>query len=226
MCFDTEKPSTTKGGRTRSASVLLEFAGYTGRARSVHQCLRVLFSSWLSVVGGCRVRRSTAQAPSGPLVVFNAGSLAQPFRELLRAFRAKHPDVVPAQENSGSLEAARKLTELGKIPDVLGVADYGVIPTLLVPAHATWYATFARNAMVLAYADGPPARRRSTARTGGRCCCGPGCAPAAPTRRSIPTAIGRSWCFSWPSGTTAAGPGRPARRARCRRGTCVPRRPI
>jgi molybdate/tungstate transport system substrate-binding protein len=86
-------------------------------------------------------------------VVFNAGSLAKPFNDLLRAFKAKHPDVVPAQENSGSLEAARKLTELGKIPDVIGVADYGVIPKLLIPQHATWYATFARNSMVLIYND-------------------------------------------------------------------------
>jgi molybdate/tungstate transport system substrate-binding protein len=97
-------------------------------------------------------RAGRAQEPAGPLVVFNAGSLAQPFRQLLRAFQTRHPDVVPAQENSGSVEAARKLTELGKIPDVLGVADYNVIPKLLVPAHASWYVSFARNAMVLAYA--------------------------------------------------------------------------
>jgi molybdate/tungstate transport system substrate-binding protein len=93
------------------------------------------------------------QAPGGPLVVFNAGSLAKPFNELLRAFKAKYRDVVPAQENSGSLEAARKLTDLGKIPDVIGVADYGIIPKLLIPKHATWYTTFARNSMVLIYTD-------------------------------------------------------------------------
>jgi molybdate/tungstate transport system substrate-binding protein len=91
------------------------------------------------------------QAPGGQLIVFNAGSLGKPFSELLRAFKAKFPDVVPAQENSGSLEAARKLTDLGKTPDVIGVADYGVIPKLLIPKHATWYATFARNSMVLIY---------------------------------------------------------------------------
>jgi len=89
----------------------------------------------------------------GPLLVFNAGSLARPFSDLLKAFKDAHPDVVPAQENSGSLEAARKLTDLGKIPDVIGVADYGVIAKLLIPHHATWYATFARNAMVLIYTD-------------------------------------------------------------------------
>jgi molybdate/tungstate transport system substrate-binding protein len=95
-----------------------------------------------------------AEKVAGPLVVFNAGSLAKPFNDLLKAFVAAHPEVEPAQENSGSLEAARKLTELGKIPDVLAVADYGVIPKLLIPSHATWYLTFATNSMVLTYTDG------------------------------------------------------------------------
>ncbi len=93
-----------------------------------------------------------AQAPlTGDLVVFNAGSLGLPFRNLLQAFKKENPGVRTAQESSGSLEAARKITELGKTPDVLGVADYAIIPKLLVPAHADWYATFATNALVLAY---------------------------------------------------------------------------
>jgi molybdate/tungstate transport system substrate-binding protein len=95
----------------------------------------------------------TQTPPEGPLVVFNAGSLAKPFNDLLQAFKRRHPEIEPAQENSGSLEAARKLTELGKIPDVIGVADYNVISKILIPEHAGWYATFARNAMVLIYTD-------------------------------------------------------------------------
>ena len=91
--------------------------------------------------------------PAGELIIFNAGSLAKPFSDLLGAFKSKYPDVVSAQENSGSLEAARKITDLGKVPDVIGVADYGIIPKLLIPKHASWYATFARNAMVLTYSD-------------------------------------------------------------------------
>ena len=94
-----------------------------------------------------------AQQRDGPLVVFNAGSLGLPFRELLAAFQRLHPSVQPMQESSGSVEAARKLTELGKIPDIIAVADYGVIAKLLMPAHASWYVTFATNAMVLAYTD-------------------------------------------------------------------------
>lgn len=90
---------------------------------------------------------------SGELTVFNAGSLAFPIRELLSEFAKEHPGVAPRQESSGSLEAARKLTELGKIPDVLAVADHNVITKLLVPRYATWHVTFASNAMVLAYSD-------------------------------------------------------------------------
>jgi molybdate/tungstate transport system substrate-binding protein len=102
---------------------------------------------------GYPARAWPQDSPRGSLVVFNAGSLAKPFSDLLKAFKAAHPGVVAAQENSGSLEAARKLTDLGKIPDVIGVADYGVISKLLIPDQATWYATFARNAMVLIYTD-------------------------------------------------------------------------
>lgn len=89
----------------------------------------------------------------GPLVVFNAGSLAPAFRDLLREFAARTPGLATGQESSGSLEAARKLTELGKIPDVLAVADYNVITKLLVPGYAAGYTPFATNAMVLAYTD-------------------------------------------------------------------------
>src|ERR1043166_10154726 len=98
------------------------------------------------------------RAGARPLLIFNAGSLAYPIRELLTAFNHQHPEVHAMQESSGSLEAARKLTELGKIPDVLAVADYGVIAKLLMPARTTWYVTFASNAMVLAY--GERSRRR------------------------------------------------------------------
>lgn len=108
----------------------------------------------LLLLVGVAARPSAAQTrATGPLVVFNAGSLAKPFSDLLRAFKEKNPDVLPAQESSGSLEAARKLTDLGKIPDVIGVADYGVISQLLIPAHAGWYANFARNAMVLIHTE-------------------------------------------------------------------------
>ena len=89
---------------------------------------------------------------SGPLVAFNAGSLARPLRAALDTF-ALRAGVRVSQENAGSLESARKLTELGKIPDVIAVADYEVFPQVLMPDHVTWYVLFARNRMVVAYGD-------------------------------------------------------------------------
>jgi len=91
-------------------------------------------------------------SPPATLTVFNAGSLARPMRAALDSF-ARRERVTVAQESAGSLESARKLTELGKIPDVLALADEEVFPQLLVPEHARWYAGFARNRMVLAYTD-------------------------------------------------------------------------
>ena len=91
-----------------------------------------------------------ASASAGPLVVFNAGSLARPLRAALDSF-ARRDGIAIEQESAGSLETARKLTELGKRPDIVALADADVFPQLLVPEHVAWYVRFARNRMVVAY---------------------------------------------------------------------------
>jgi len=88
----------------------------------------------------------------GPLVVFNAGSLARPIRAALDTF-ARREGVAIAQESAGSLESARKLTELGSIPDLIALADAEVFPRYLMPAFLDEYVEFARNRMVIAYTD-------------------------------------------------------------------------
>lgn len=85
------------------------------------------------------------------LIIFNAGALTAPIADLLHEFTRRYPKVVPQQESSGSLDAARKITELGKPCDILAVADYQVIPSLLIPQYADWYGLFARDQMVLIY---------------------------------------------------------------------------
>ncbi|HEY7876810.1 MAG TPA: extracellular solute-binding protein [Gemmatimonadaceae bacterium] len=84
------------------------------------------------------------------LVVFNAGSLGPPLRAALDSF-ALGEHIQIEQENAGSLASARKLTDLHRIPDVLGVADYEVFPHVLMPKWVHWYLAFARNRMVIAY---------------------------------------------------------------------------
>lgn len=119
------------------------------------------------VLLGCAGRDDKKEAPptdaSGDhsLVVFNAGSLAGPLRTALDSF-ARRNAVEVRQENAGSVEVARKLTELHQIPDLVAVADYDVIPRYLMPEYATWYAQFARNRMVLAYTDRSRGAREMT----------------------------------------------------------------
>ena len=88
----------------------------------------------------------------GPLVVYTAGSLARPMRAALDSFSARTGTRYEL-ESAGSLETARKLTELGKIPDIIALADEDVFPKVLVPAQATWYVRFAENRIILAYTD-------------------------------------------------------------------------
>lgn len=93
-----------------------------------------------------------AAAGEGPLVVYTAGSLARPMRAALDSFSAA-TGVAYQLESAGSLETARKLTELGKIPDVVALADEDVFPKVLMPSQASWYVRFAENRIVLAYTD-------------------------------------------------------------------------
>ena len=94
-----------------------------------------------------RAARGVAGA-EGILVVFNAGSLAHPLRVALDSF-ARREGITLAQESAGSLETARKITELQRIPDIVALADEEIFPRLLMPAHVGWYARFARNRLVL-----------------------------------------------------------------------------
>jgi molybdate/tungstate transport system substrate-binding protein len=90
------------------------------------------------------------RAQDNPLVAFNAGSLAVPLRAALDSFAAREHATIQ-QENAGSLETARKLTELHRIPDVVALADHEIFPQLLMPRYVTSYTQFARNRMVIAY---------------------------------------------------------------------------
>lgn len=97
-----------------------------------------------------RVARRSAAA--GPLVVFSAGSLTRPLRAALDSFAVREGMGVEL-ESAGSLETARKITDLQRTPDVVALADRELFPRLLMPTHVTWYVSFARSRMVLAYSD-------------------------------------------------------------------------
>jgi molybdate/tungstate transport system substrate-binding protein len=93
-----------------------------------------------------------ARASADTVVVYAAASLAVPIRVALDSF-ARRTGTVVQQENGASLELARRITELHRVPDVIALADEEVFPKLLVPLATSWYARFARNRMVLAYTN-------------------------------------------------------------------------
>ena len=86
------------------------------------------------------------------VVVYEASSLAGPMRAVLDSFSHRTGAVV-SEEHGASLELARRITELHRVPDVIALADQEVFPELLIPGAMSWYAAFARNRMVVAYTD-------------------------------------------------------------------------
>lgn len=88
---------------------------------------------------------------AGDLVIFHAGSLAVPFKEIADAFMKEHSGVTVLREAAGSRACARKIADLKRPCDVMGSADYTVIDTLLIPDHAEWNIKFATNEMCIVY---------------------------------------------------------------------------
>ena len=97
---------------------------------------------------------SAAASAGGDSAVFvmNAASITQPMTAALDSFAARTGTHYQLEPGS-SLEVARRITELGRRPDVLALADPDVFPHLLMPEWTSWYAVFGRNRMVLAYTD-------------------------------------------------------------------------
>jgi molybdate/tungstate transport system substrate-binding protein len=85
------------------------------------------------------------------LIVFHAGSLSVPFKQMCEEFNRLYPDVRIIREAAGSRVCARKITDLGRSCDVMASADYTVIDTLLIPEYAPWNIKFARNEMIIAF---------------------------------------------------------------------------
>jgi molybdate/tungstate transport system substrate-binding protein len=90
-----------------------------------------------------------------PLVVLHAGTLAAPLRAALDSFTA-HTNIPVVTLSAGSVEAARRITELHDVPDLIALADQEIFPALLVPRYVDSWTTFARNRMVIALGSRPP----------------------------------------------------------------------
>jgi len=89
----------------------------------------------------------------GDLIIFHAGSLSVPMKEIKAGFNKLYPGVNVMLEPAGSLECARKITDLKKPCDIIAVSDYKVIDKMLIPDYAGWNIKFAANEMCIVYND-------------------------------------------------------------------------
>ena len=84
--------------------------------------------------------------------MFAAASLAHPLRAALDSF-ATLGGAPARMVIGGSVDLARRVTELDERPDLVALADAEIFRRLLLGPHADWYARFATNRLVIAYAD-------------------------------------------------------------------------
>jgi molybdate/tungstate transport system substrate-binding protein len=113
----------------------------------------------LTVAAACSSSTSSSgggaspKAPGahGTLIVFGAGTLATPFTAEIAAFKKANPGVTVHSQFGASGDMVKNITQLHQPADVLGVADYSLIPKLMVPGHATWYLGFVSNQITFAY---------------------------------------------------------------------------
>jgi molybdate/tungstate transport system substrate-binding protein len=97
----------------------------------------------------------TQAAEPQTLTIYAAGTLAVPFRQLNTLVEKNNAGVTVQAQFGGSVMMAKRITDLHQDADILAVADYSVIPKYMFanPAHAAWYAGFARNAITFVYTD-------------------------------------------------------------------------
>ncbi len=90
---------------------------------------------------------------TGELMIFHAGSLAIPFKEISKKFESKYPGVNILMEAAGSVASARKITDLNRYCDIFASADYKVIDEMLIPEYTDFNMKFAGNEMAIVYTE-------------------------------------------------------------------------
>jgi molybdate/tungstate transport system substrate-binding protein len=114
-------------------------------------CLIVTVAAACSSSGSSGSASPAASGAHGTLIVFGAGTLATPFAAEIEAFKKANPGVTVHSQFSASGDRVRAITQLHQPDDVLGVADYSLIPKLMFTANATWYLGFVSNEITFAY---------------------------------------------------------------------------
>ncbi|MCD4834838.1 MAG: tungstate ABC transporter substrate-binding protein WtpA [Bacteroidales bacterium] len=96
---------------------------------------------------------TTKNKENNKLIIFHAGSLSVPFKQMKDEFQKENPNIKILLESAGSVKCARKITDLNKDCDIMASADYTIIDELLIPDYTNWNIKFASNEMAIVYHD-------------------------------------------------------------------------
>ena len=126
----------------------------------------------LAALAGCGSGASSpptttsASGSTGTLIVFGAGTLSQPFSQEITAFEKQYPGVTVHSQFGASGDMVKDITQLREPDDVLGVADYSLIPSEMfgtgTKRFASWYVGFVSNQITFAYTSHSKGANRIT----------------------------------------------------------------
>ena len=111
---------------------------------------------WLTLVFAVSLpflTKSQSKPLTGDLIIFHAGSLSVPMKEVSNEFKKLHPGLNILLESAGSVASARKITDLNRPCDIMASADYAVIDNMLVPKFADFNIKFVSNEMAIVYSE-------------------------------------------------------------------------
>lgn len=123
-------------------------------------CLFLLLSTLVAAtVAGCSPSGAPGKSSGVALKVIVAGSLLVPFQALETEFESQNPGVDVQLEGHGSIQVIRSVTELGKVADLVAVADAQLIPLMMYTVqrpdsgtpYADWSIAFSTNRLGIAY---------------------------------------------------------------------------
>ncbi|MFQ6035300.1 MAG: tungstate ABC transporter substrate-binding protein WtpA [Sedimentisphaerales bacterium] len=116
--------------------------------RKVTKVILIILAVGFLALGGFMTRSGR---DSQRLIIFHAGSLTVPFKQICEEFNRHYPHIKIVREVAGSRVCARKIADLHRPCDIIASADYTVIDSLLIPEYADFNIRFASNEMVIAF---------------------------------------------------------------------------
>jgi molybdate/tungstate transport system substrate-binding protein len=118
--------------------------------------MRVHNSVTMFVLGACAwlaaCSKPAAQPEQKTLTIFHHGSPTPAIEAAEKVFEQKYPGTKVLREKDDALPNMRKVTDLGKLADIVYTDDYSIIPPVMFPKYANAWIRYAHDEMTIAYA--------------------------------------------------------------------------